>query len=109
MVTPAGDGASPDDAMPDHNNDADDAAYEQLQEVWPAERPSRRRRVKHGRRRRDERQIRVRAERLDPPDTARLSHALLTAQRELAQARAERDARAQENQPDRSSRTEVEG
>lgn len=78
--------------------------YEQLQERWPADRPSRKRqrRTKRAYQRRQERRIHVRADRLDPPDTARLSRALLAAQRELAQAQAEADARSQaaEEAPD---------
>lgn len=68
------------------------AAYEELQERWP-ERASRKRAY----RRKDARRTVVRAERLDRPDTERMSKALLAAQRELARAQAERNARAQEH------------
>lgn len=69
----------------------DDNYYERMQESWPEERPSRKRakrrhRQTHGRR------VVVRAERKPEVDAARVSRALLSAQRELAKAQAERDA-----------------
>lgn len=73
-------------AVPEPRRDT--AYYEQLQEQWPAERPSRKR--ARGKR---ERRITVRAERLEQPDTARMSRALLAAERELAAAKAEAEAR----------------
>lgn len=75
--------------------------YDELQERWPTERPSRKRRksgrgeAKRSYRRKDGRQVTVRGERLDPPDTARLARALLAAQRELTKAQTEADAQAQ--------------
>lgn len=68
--------------------------YDDLSERWP-ERPSRKR-AKRNYRRQSQRRIVVRAERLDLPDAGRMSKALLAAQRELAAAQAEKDARAQE-------------
>lgn len=67
-------------------------------ELWEAElakgRASRRH-PKRAYRRHHQRRIVVRAERLSEPDVARLSRALLQAQRELAEAQAEADARRQ--------------
>lgn len=80
--------------MPDPMSNSD--YYDGLSEHWP-ERPSRKR-AKRVYRRQVERRIVVRSERLDPPDTQRLSRALLRAQRDLAEAQAEKDARAQEEQ-----------
>lgn len=82
---------------PDVDGDSGDDFYDELQEQWPAERPSRKRRrttAKRAYHRKDGRHVVVRGERLDPPDTVRLSRALLAAQRELAQAQAEAEARA---------------
>lgn len=73
-----------------------DDFYDQVQETWPEERPSRKR-VKRAYRRNANRRVVVRSERLPEPDAARMSKALLAAQRELAQAQAERDAHAQEH------------
>lgn len=84
MVTGPASGVDPDD-LADY--------YDDLVERWPAERPSRRR-AKRASRRSPERQIVVRAERRDMPDTARVSRALLAAQRELARLHAENEARA---------------
>jgi hypothetical protein len=75
-------------------NSDDRDVYEELQERWPEERPSRKR-PKRAYRRKEARRVVVQTERLDPPDTARMSKALLAAQRELARAQAERDARAE--------------
>lgn len=79
---------------------SDDAAdfYEELQESWP-ERPSRSRQKRHYRRKQGRRVV-VRTERLDPPETAHLSRALLAAQRELARAQAENEARAEQRDPE---------
>jgi hypothetical protein len=77
--------------------------YDELQERWPTERPSRKRRkpgefeAKRSYRRKDGRQVTVRGERLDPPDTARLARALLAAQRELAKAQTEVEAQTQKH------------
>lgn len=83
-------------AVPSPNPDAHDvdaAYYEQLQEHWP-DRASRRH-PKRAYRRKESRRIVVTTERLDPTDAARMSKALLAAQRELARLQAERDARAE--------------
>lgn len=75
----------------DHGDEA--AAYfDEMQERWPAERPSRRR-AKRAYRRKEGRRIVVRSERLPEPDLTRMSKALLEAQRELGLLQAERDAR----------------
>lgn len=74
-----------------------DGEYDELQQRWPDERPSRKKRVKREYRRRDGREVVVRSERRDEPDTARMSRALLAAQRELAQIEAEQAARRQGN------------
>lgn len=66
--------------------------YDDLTEQWPSERPSRKRAY----RRKDNRRVVVRGERLETPDVVRLSRALLLAQRELAKAEAEQAARNQE-------------
>ena len=55
-----------------------------------------RRHPKRAYRRQHRRRIVVRGERLPEPDVARLSHALLQAQRELARAQAEAEARCQD-------------
>lgn len=70
--------------------------FEELQEQWPQQRPSRRH-PKRPYQRKNGRRVVVRSERLAEPDAARMSKALLAAQRELAQAQAERDAQAQEH------------
>lgn len=72
-----------------------DEYYDELAERWP-ERPSRRQ-AKRTYRRKAERRVVVRSERLAEPDTPRMSRALLAAERELAKARAEQAARAQED------------
>lgn len=74
----------------------DDDSLAELQERWPDRRASKRA-AKRAYQRENGRRIVVRSERLAEPDTARMSKALLAAQRELAQAAAERDARAQEH------------
>jgi hypothetical protein len=79
--------------VPAPDDDRSASYYEELQEQWP-ERASRRR-TKRAYRRKEQRRIVVRGERLDEPDTARMSRALLAAQRELARMQAERDARAE--------------
>lgn len=70
--------------------------YDELAEHWP-ERPARKR-AKRAYQRKQERRVVVRGERLPEPDGSKVSRALLAAQRELAQAQAEKDARAQEDQ-----------
>ncbi|GAA1508636.1 hypothetical protein GCM10009788_11120 [Nocardioides humi] len=83
-------------------DDEREAYYDEVQERWPAERPSRKR-SKRDRQRRGERKVVVRSQRLPAPDTARVSRALLVAQRELAKVEAERAARLQDqNHPDPS-------
>lgn len=72
----------------------DETYFEELTEHW-SERPSRKR-AKRTYRRQRQHDIVVRAERLDEPNLSRMSQALLAAQRELAQAQAEKDARAEE-------------
>ena len=74
----------------------DDDGYDELQERWLEQRPSRKA-AKRAYRRKNARQIVVTAERLPQPNTTRMSSALLAAQRELAKAQAERDAEAQEH------------
>lgn len=80
--------------LPSSGGGSDD--YDALTEQWP-ERPSRKR-AKRAYQRKQGRQIVVQAERLDEPNTARMSKALLAAQRELAEAQAEKEARDQEPQ-----------
>lgn len=75
-----------------------DEYYDDLSEHWP-ERPARKRATR-AYQRKQERRIVVRAERLDPPDTTHMSKALLVAQRELAEAQAEKDAHDQEPRED---------
>lgn len=69
--------------------------YDELQERWPEERASRKRPKKRAYRRKEGRRVVVRGQRLNQPDTARMSRALLAAQRELAQAEAEKKARTE--------------
>ena len=69
-----------------------DESFEELQERWPQERPSKRH-PKRAYRRKSNRQVVIRAERLPEPSTTRMSKALLAAQRELSRLEAERDAR----------------
>jgi hypothetical protein len=88
---------APRSGVPDDNTAA--AFYERMQETWPAERPSRKR-GKRTYRRQNERRVTVRADRLDQPDAAHLSRALLAAQRELARAEAEAAARRQRKPED---------
>lgn len=76
---------------PSAHDAGDDEYYEQLQESWPAPRASRKRRSYQRKR---ERRVEVRAERREQPSTARMSKALLAAQREIAKLQAEADARA---------------
>ena len=64
--------------------------YDQVQDRWPDERPSRRRRKQ--RQAKDKRVV-VHAVRREQPDAARMSRALLAAQRELEVLRAEAEAR----------------
>lgn len=68
--------------------------YDEVEESWPTERPSRKR-AKRVYRRKQAKRVVVRAERLDAPDTSRVSRALLRAQRELARVQAESDAHQQ--------------
>jgi len=75
------------------DDDTREAYYEQLVESWPAERPSSRKKRAYQRKR--ERRVEVRAERREQPSTARMSKALLAAQREVAKLQAEADARAE--------------
>jgi hypothetical protein len=70
----------------------DDEAYFEWLEASFGERPSRRK-AKRSYQRRSDRRVVVRGERLEQPDVARLSRALLAAQRELGQAQAEAEAR----------------
>lgn len=69
----------------------DDESYFEYLEASFADRPKRRqkRRYRRGGR------LHVRSERLPSPDTTRMSKALLRAQRDLAQAQAEAEARQQ--------------
>ena len=69
----------------------DDEQYFEHLEASFADRPKRRRKRTY---RRDGR-LEVRSERLPAPDTARMSKALIQAQRLLAEAQAEADARQQ--------------
>lgn len=71
------------------NSDAYDENYDRLQESWPAERPSRKRRRRE---QRPQRRIVVKATRRAEPDAAHMSKALLAAQRELERRQAEADA-----------------
>lgn len=75
--------------------DGRDEYYDELAELWP-DRPSRSG-AKRAYRRKAERRVVVRSDRLAEPDTSRMSRALLAAERELAKARAEQAARAQED------------
>lgn len=77
---------------PDENDRA--TYFERLEERWPDERPSRRR-AKRNYRRKAARRVAIEAKQRATPDVGRMSHALLTAQRELAQAQADADARRQ--------------
>lgn len=70
----------------------DDESYFEYLEASLAERPSRRRAKRNYRR---EGRLHVRSQRLPSPDTVRMSKALLRAQRDLAQAQAEAEARQQ--------------
>lgn len=74
-----------------------DNYYEQVQESWPDERPSRKR-ARRRYRKTQRRRVVVKAERKQDIDAVRMSRALLAAQRELAQAQAEHDARRQEEE-----------
>lgn len=76
--------------------DGSDSYYDQLQESWPEERPSRRRQ-RRTHRRKEERQVVVEPKRLPRPSTAHISRALLAAQRELAQAQAEKEAQSNQS------------
>lgn len=75
----------------------DDESYLDWLEASFADRPSRKRAKRTYRR---EQRIQVRSQRLPTPDSARMSKALIQAQRQLAQAQAETEARlhvAEEN------------
>jgi len=72
----------------------DDESYLEWLEASFGDEPSRRR-AKRTYRRKDEHRIHVRSQRLTAPDASRMSQALLQAQRQLAQAQAETEARQQ--------------
>lgn len=74
----------------------DDGSYLDWLEASFAERPSRKHRKRNYRRKADHR-IEVDSRRLATPDASRISKALLQAQRQLAQAQVEADARQQTN------------
>ncbi|WP_459976065.1 hypothetical protein [Nocardioides pyridinolyticus] len=79
--------------------------YEALQAAWPEERPSRKRRRRQFRKA-GSRRVVVTSARLEEPDADRMSRALLAAQRELARAQEEKEARAgvrPEEAPDESA------
>lgn len=77
---------------------ADGDRYGELQDSWP-ERPSRKR-ERRAYRRRQERHVVVEAKPREQTSTSRMSRALLAAQRELAQAQTEKEARADPPQGD---------
>lgn len=77
---------------PSETGEGGDDFYDELQKSWPRERPSRKRRRREYRRKQDRRVV-VSPKRLERPVTSRMSRALLAAQRELAQAQAEKEAR----------------
>lgn len=81
------------DGSHDLRDDRIDEYYDDLARHWP-ERPARKR-ARRAYQRKQERRIVLKAERVDPPDTARMSKALLAAQRELARAQAETQAESQ--------------
>jgi hypothetical protein len=71
----------------------DEAYYQRLEESWPAERASRKKKRRYERKR--DRRVEVYVDPHEEPSASRMSKALLAAQRELAQRQREADARAE--------------